>query len=138
MVQQGCCPGPQDRDVLRRAQVRLGILYENGDGVEMNHKTALDWYHKAARHKLTMAYRGIGRILRSGSAGEQDVAEAARWFERAAEAGKSDAQFALAEIYLNGEGNVTVDRERGMQWLKEAAAHKYAPAIALLKSLETD
>jgi hypothetical protein len=102
----------------------------------MNHKTALEWYHKAAKHKLTMAYRGIGRILRSGSAGEQDVAEAAKWFELAAEAGKSDAQYALAEIYLNGEGNVVVDRERGLQWLKKAAAHNYKPAVAMLKSLE--
>ena len=51
-------------------------LIENGDGVDTNHKTALEWYRKAANHKLTTAYRGIGRILRAGSAGEQDVAEA--------------------------------------------------------------
>jgi TPR repeat protein len=39
-------------------------------------------------------------------------------------------------LFLNGEGNVPADRERGMKWLRKAAAHKYKPAVVLLESLQ--
>jgi TPR repeat protein len=59
----------------------------------------------------------------------QDLSEAARRFEIAANAGQAEAQYALAVMYLTGRGK-TRDEEMSMRWLKSAAAQDYPSALA--------
>ena len=48
-------------------------------------------------HNLAVSYA-------SGAAGKKDMAEAARWFAKAAALGLSDSQFNLAVLYERGDG----------------------------------
>jgi TPR repeat protein len=68
--------------------------------------------------------------------GAKDLAEAARWFQKAAEQGSGNAQdelshvqYALGECYRRGDG-VTKDNAQADQWFRKAAANKYVCAIA--------
>ena len=35
-----------------KAQYNLGIMYQNGQGVDVNYKKAFEWYEKAAEQGL--------------------------------------------------------------------------------------
>jgi localization factor PodJL len=48
-------------------------------------------------HNLAVAYAG-------GATGKKDMAEAARWFAKAADLGLADSQFNLAVLYERGDG----------------------------------
>lgn len=46
---------------------------------------------------------------------EKNLAEAAKWFEKAAEGGDSESQFQIARMYLFGEG-VNMDIAKALKW----------------------
>lgn len=119
----------------RRAMVRLAQIYDRGIGVPIDDAEAIKWYHKAVKFKLSYAQRALGRMYRTGEGTQVNVAESIKWYTLAAERDKVDAQFALAEIYLNGEGGTSVDKDKGLYWLRKAAKRNYRPAQALLKKL---
>ena len=52
-------------------------------------------------------------------------------YQRAAEAGEMEAQFALAVLYLQGRG-LPKDHRRGMRWMQRAAEQGYVPAQSYL------
>ena len=62
------------------------------------------------------------------------LAEAFPLVARAARAGFADAEFWVAQSYLEGSG-VPASRPEGVRWLKRAAAHGSVDAQALLSSL---
>lgn len=62
---------------------------------------------------------------------ERDLAQAARWLEQAAEAGRPHASALLAEMYLRGQG-VPNDRLRARELATRAAAAGIASAQAML------
>src|SRR5271155_901395 len=61
-------------------------------------------------------------------------AEAFPLVTRAAKAGLADAEFWVAQSYLEGTG-VPASRPEGVRWLKLAAGHGSVDAQALLSSL---
>lgn len=91
-------------------------MYEQGRGVAQDHAAALVWYHRAAEHERSYAYRvspprvpaeahaRAGQMIESGHGVRADPAVAAWYYEVAAEAGNVDARFALAELYRKGKG----------------------------------
>lgn len=64
----------------------------------------------------------------------KDIDKALRWYERAANAGHSAAQYNLGLLYLKGE-DVPWDGFKGMAWISKAANGGDAKAQALLKRL---
>lgn len=62
------CEAEENFDVLRKkavqgdtdAQVQLGNLYKEGQGVEQNYKEAMKWYQKAAEQGTSDAQHAIG------------------------------------------------------------------------------
>ena len=49
------------------AQYNLGLLYENGLGVEQNENVAMAWYHRAAGLGHEAALDGLSRLVASGT-----------------------------------------------------------------------
>jgi TPR repeat protein len=76
-----------------------------------------------------VAFRRATSLRESGR-----IAEAFPLLARAANAGMAEAEFALAQSYLQGSG-VPASRPEGLRWLKRAAAHGNVDAQALLSSL---
>jgi TPR repeat protein len=66
----------------------------------------------------------------------QDLSEAARRFEIAANAGQAEAQYALAVMYLTGRGKAR-DEEMSMRWLQRSAAQNYPSALAAQHSRDS-
>ena len=72
----------------------------------------------------------------AGRGVSQDLSEAARRFEIAANAGHAEAQYALAVMLRTGRGRVR-DDVQSLVWLKRAAAQNYPSAVVALHSLES-
>ena len=58
---------------------------------------------------------------------EEDFAEAAKWFRKAAEQGDAESQYFLGASYCTGTG-VEADRKEGIRWLRKAAAQGLSQA----------
>ena len=72
-----------------------------------------------------------GVIYERGIGIEQNQAQAALWYERAAQQGHVDAQYNIAIMYASGYG-VAVDEGLAMMWLARAAKQKDPEARRLL------
>jgi TPR repeat protein len=86
------------------AQVRLGLMYEHGQGVPMDYKQAVKWYRLAAEHGNSNAQNELGLMYVIGNGVLQDFKEAVRWYRVAAEQGNALAQLNLGFMYYAGEG----------------------------------
>ncbi|WP_051261243.1 tetratricopeptide repeat protein [Desulfovibrio inopinatus] len=106
-----------------RAQHNLGVLYDEGLGVEQNALEAAKWYQQAAENGVPGAAFNLGAMYDEGYGVEQDFAEAAKWYRAAADAGVVDAQFNLGLLYAIGQG-VPQDYEKAYYWVSLASAAK--------------
>ncbi|ROO27984.1 hypothetical protein SAOR_06650 [Salinisphaera orenii MK-B5] len=102
------------------AQYNMGVLYDEGYGVERNYETALEWYRRAAEQEYAKAEHNLGIMYQEGHGTEADPERAAEWFRRAAEHGEPAAQNNLAVMYVRGQG---VPRNLGeaAKWAARAA-----------------
>jgi uncharacterized protein len=73
-------------------------------------------------------------MLFKGDGVDQDVEQALRWYEKAAEQGLPEAQTALGDLFVAGQG-VSADRETARAWYEKAAGQGYGPAAAKLAAL---
>lgn len=71
-----------------------------------------------------------------GEGGPQDLASAAQWFRKAAEAGVTDSQFNLGMMYQTGSG-APQDLAEARKWFSRAAAQGDTAAREAMKALET-
>ena len=86
------------------AQMKLGDLYEKGQGVPKNPAAAADWRKKAANRGNVRAQKLLGQMYLEGSGVTKDLRQAEYWLSRAAlEGGDSQAQYQLARIHLEGQ-----------------------------------
>ena len=79
----------------------------------------------------------LGECYHHGEGVEQDLAESAEWFQKAAELGHSDAQCHLGNLYHHGEG---VDRDdvEAAKWFRKAAGQGASDAQCYLGELYYD
>jgi TPR repeat protein len=86
------------------AQVGLGAMYANGQGVPLDYREAVKWYRKAAKQGNAQAQVGLGVMYVQGRGVPQDAQEAVKWYSRAAKQGDGQAQFSLGLMYDTGRG----------------------------------
>jgi hypothetical protein len=110
-----------------KAQLRLGLAYMDGIGVDQNPTLAIDWIRKAADQGYADAQYELGAILESGKGAPQNFPLAFEWYERAAQQNHAEAQYRLAMMYRRGEG-VSTDKSKAYFWLILAAAQKHEDA----------
>lgn len=70
-----------------RAQLNLGLIYFNGNGIAQDFKQAVSWYRKAALHGDTKAQYNLGLMYTKGQRVAQDHRQAASWYRKAAAQG---------------------------------------------------
>jgi len=73
-----------------------------------------------AQKRDSEAQRELGCLYRMGLGVNKDEAQAAKWYQKAAEAGNTKAQFYLGRLYEEGLG-IAKDEARAMQWYLKAA-----------------
>ena len=102
------------------AQVRLGYMYDMGEGVTQNYAEAMKWFLKAANQGNVTAYFNIGNMYNMGQGVKQDYSEANKWYLKAAEQGLVQAQYSLGVNLYFGNG-ITQNYTEAFNWLLKAA-----------------
>ena len=102
------------------AQVRIGYMYSNGQGVSQDYAEAFRWYRRAAEQGNAEGQSNLGNMYRIGWGVSQDYAEAFRWYRRAAEQGNAGGQTNLGRMYETGRG-VSQDDAEAVRWYRLAA-----------------
>ena len=74
------------------AQITLGSLYMEGEGVPKDEAEAVRWFRQAAKQGDATAQFILGVMYVNGEGVPQDATEAVRWYRRAARQRKRSAQ----------------------------------------------
>ena len=73
------------------AQLNLGFMYDNGEGVLQDYAEAVKWYRLAAEQGYPYAQNNLGILYGKGEGVPQDYAQAHMWFNLAEEHGHANA-----------------------------------------------
>ncbi|KAF9088242.1 hypothetical protein BGX29_000387, partial [Mortierella sp. GBA35] len=130
-------PAPTTRDVTQTmvnaslgekdAQVALGDLYRDGEGVHQNYQSAMIWYLKAADQGDPVAQYRVGTLFESGLGTPRDYFQAIVSYRKASDQGNADAQSSLGLLYRTGSG-LRQDYFQAMVWFLKADEHGHAEA----------
>ena len=66
------------------AQINLGVMYANGEGVPQDYAQAVAWYRKAADQGIAEAQNNLGVMYANGQGVPQDYIQAHMWSNLAA------------------------------------------------------
>ena len=102
------------------AQNSMGLMYQNGRGVDVDNQKAFDWYMRAAQQGYPDGMNNVGYFYDLGLGVDQNSAEAVRWYRAAADTGMARAQNNLGIMYADGTG-VPQDYEEAVKWYRLAA-----------------
>lgn len=98
-------------DALRgdkNSQFDVGVMYERGIGVKLNHFDAAQWYEKAATQGHINAQYNLGIMYASGRGVIQNDGLAMMWLGLAAKQGDSESRKILLALV---DGKVTPDKK---------------------------
>jgi uncharacterized protein len=110
-----------------RAQYNLGVMYEKGQGVPQDYKTAVKWYRLAAEQGIASAQYNLGLMYDKGRGVPQDYKTAVKWYRLAVKQGYARAQYNLGVMYELGQG-VSHDYKTAVKWYTLAAKQGDASA----------
>lgn len=113
------------------AQLRLGLLYLEGQGVPQDDDIAVAWIRKSAEQEHVWAYYELGMMYLKGRGVPKNDEEAAAWFLKAARLMELDSTYQLGVMYLEGRG-VGQDDKEACFWIRWAARWGNREAQALL------
>lgn len=119
------------------AQYNMGVLYDQGYGVEQDYAKARQWYKKAAAQRYGRAEHNLGIMYEAGKGVPRDPSKAAHWFRRGADDGQAASQNNLAVLYMKGEG-VPQNTGKAAFWTARAAAAGNSAAIENLPRITSD
>ena len=77
------------------AQLNVGLMYDAGQGVSVDHARAAEWYRKSAESGLAAAQYNLGLLYRDGEGVEQNQQLSSDWLGRAADQGLQAARAML-------------------------------------------
>jgi Sel1 repeat len=102
------------------AQIDLGLIYYNGDGVSKDKSMAAHWFLKAAEQGHADAQHYIAWMYARGEGLVKDKSKALFWYLKSAENNHIDSQVNLANIYMKGD-DVKKKYMEASFWYKKAA-----------------
>lgn len=80
------------------AQYYLGMMYDDGKGVERDATLAAEWYRRAAEHGIAAAQSNLGAMYETGDGVQTDYIQAEKWYRLAAKQGDEEARRRLDEL----------------------------------------
>ncbi|POU72587.1 hypothetical protein C3387_14150 [Leclercia sp. LSNIH6] len=102
------------------AQIKLGKMYRDGDGVEKDGKKAVEWLTRAAEQGSLDAHYLLGDIYASGNGVPLSYSKALEWFKFPLDQGDSDTQVYVGWLHENGFG-VPKDKSKAAEYYALAA-----------------
>jgi TPR repeat protein len=105
------------------AQLRLALMYDQGDGVTRSAMAAMPWYQRAAAQGEPESQVQLGIAYEAGHWGFPENWDlAAKLYETSAMQGWRKGQFEFARALQFGMG-VPQDRQQAINWYRRAAAN---------------
>ncbi len=102
------------------AQRLLGLMYNNGFGVEKSDAEAAKWYRKSAEQGNDKAQFNLGSMYQYGHGVEKSYTEAVKWYRKSAEQGNDYGQQGLGSMYQCGRG-VEKSYTEAVKWYRKSA-----------------
>jgi hypothetical protein len=109
------------------AQLRLALMYDQGDGVRRSSKAAFEWYNRAAALGEPESQEQVGLFYELAEGVPENWDLAARLYQASALQGWMKGQFAFGRAYQFGIG-VPQSRPQAIAWYQKAAAQGNAKA----------
>jgi TPR repeat protein len=106
----------------------MGTSYEFANTAMPDYNSAMAWYRKAAAQGSTLAELRIAYLMMPRIMGPGNPGQAFQIYQRLAETGMPDAQFATAYFYEEGFGVVEVNYRTAARWYRLAADQGHAGA----------
>jgi TPR repeat protein len=100
----------------------------DGRFVPKDEKQAYALMQAAAEAGNPLAQFNFAQLLVKEDSGDAGLARAVSYYERAANAGVADAQYAMSQIYANGAGGRKQDNAQALLFLARAARQNYDTA----------
>jgi TPR repeat protein len=116
------------------AMYNLAYLYLNGEGVDRDVPTGLDWMRRAAESGKPHMQYNLAVLLNEGILAEPDREQAVHWYRRAADQGYPQALHNLAWCYLQGTG-VGRDPDAALALFRRAAASGLPESVSMVAKL---
>jgi uncharacterized protein len=105
------------------AQLRLALMYDQGDGVPRSATAAMPWYQRAAALGEPESQVQLGIAYEAGHYGFPENWDlAAKLYEASAMQGLRKGQFQFGRVFQFGIG-VPQDRQQAIAWYRKAAAN---------------
>ncbi len=130
-----------------KAQWDLGVIYQNGRGVDIDYNEAIKWFTKAAKSGDKFSQFNLGYMYYSGQGTPINKAESFKWYSLAAKQGYIDAMYNVAIAYFNGDGvtqNFTeayryfrLSAKKGMKDAQFQLAQIYSKGLGVNKNYKT-
>ena len=114
-----------------QAQLKLGGMYNKGEGVPKDYSKAAELFEKAAKQGDATAQNRLGAMYQKGKGVPQDYKKAFEFYEKAALQGNHFSQYNLGVMYSQGQG-ISEDRKKGFEWFEKAALQGDANAHYIL------
>ncbi len=103
------------------AQLRIALMYDQGDGVPRSSKSAFKWYSVAAAQGEPESQNQVGIFYELGEGVPENWDLAARLYQASALQGWTKGQFSFGRAYQFGIG-VAQNRQQAIAWFQKAAA----------------
>lgn len=117
------------------AQFRLGVIYANGDEVELNYDTAVQWFNQSARQGHENALITLAWIYATGAGVEPNEERARELYLLAANHGSAKAQYVVATMYRFAQYGVEKDLAKALDYYTKSANQGFATAQFALGKL---
>lgn len=114
-----------------QAQVRVGKIFNLGQGIPPDKKEAAKWFHLAAQQGLAEAQGALGYLCLVGEGVSQNSDLALEWTRKAAQQGDATAQFNLSVMYGEPYG-IQKNPTESLKWLRKAADQRHVEALNAL------
>ena len=112
------------------AQLRLGRMLLEGNGVERDERAAFTWFERAADGGDAEAMNMAGRCHENGWGVPVDLRKAAECYRSSGEAGHDWGEYNFGNMLFDGHG-VPQDRAEALQWYLRAAQRGHGRAMNL-------
>jgi len=100
----------------------LGVMNEQGFGVERSAEEAVKWYRRAADQGMGSAAYNLSRFYQNGDGVERNLQEAVRYLTLAAEKGHGRAMHNLGRIF-EGDDLGAPDLAEALKWYSASATY---------------
>ena len=112
----------------------LGLMYEFGQGTEIDIQKAYQWYKSAAEMNYADAMYNLGRLSESGLNTTDPYKTALTLYKKAADQGHPLAMVVLGRIYE--EGKITeCDYSKALEWFNKAIAANFNMGLICLADM---